>query len=319
MDLIYTNASREDVGILLAYELDLSFGDKENDFQLIIGRDSDFIDYNALLYIEGTEYGGIVDTMKTNSNGDTVTYSGRTWHGILNSKVIEPDVGEDYLIVSGEANVLLGALLSRLGLTDLFSAEESDSGISISKYQFYRYCTAYEGLRGMLAAANAKLHIEVKDKQVYLSAVPDTDYTNSPEDNDTAGLKVERCKNKVNHLICLGAGELAERQVIHLYADKSGNIGKTQYYTGIEEVTDVYELAVSDDLEYDGITRLKALRDVDTVDLSLKNTDQQHYDIGDIVGATEIKTGISVTGRVTQKIIKIKNGAINIEYTAGGC
>jgi hypothetical protein len=32
----------------------------------------------------------------------------------------------------------------------------------------------------------------------------------------------------VNHLICLGSGELQNRIVVHLYVDADGNISQTQ-------------------------------------------------------------------------------------------
>ena len=41
------------------------------------------------------------------------------------------------------------------------------------------------------------------------------------------------------------------------------------------------------------------------------------FDIGDIVGSTDITTGVSVSATVTQKIVKINNGFINIEYKTG--
>ena len=39
MDLIYTNANRVDQGVLSAYSFDLSFGEKENDFEMTLGAD----------------------------------------------------------------------------------------------------------------------------------------------------------------------------------------------------------------------------------------------------------------------------------------
>lgn len=34
MDLIYMNASMEDIGVIRAYEFDLAYGSDENDFEL---------------------------------------------------------------------------------------------------------------------------------------------------------------------------------------------------------------------------------------------------------------------------------------------
>lgn len=317
MDLIYTDANRKDQGVLMAYALDLSFGADENDFEMTLGANEPAISDGSFAYIESTEYGGVIDGIKASTNGNTVTYKGRTWHGLLNSKVIEPDAGEAYLIVSGDANEILAMLIDRLGLTGLFVAVNELSGINIPKYQFHRYCKGYDGIRDMLSDNGAKLNIAWVNRAVQLSAVPVADYTDSPADSDTASLNVEKHSKKVNHLICLGKGELTEREVIHLYADQLGNIGDVQYYFGLDEITETYENANSEDLRQDGISNFKTLRNNDKAEITLNDNKAIPYDVGDIVGAVEIRTGISVTAVVTQKIIRIKNGVISTEYKTG--
>ena len=317
MDLIYTNSERVDQGVLSAYDFDLSYGASENDFAMVIGTAEAILDYGAFIYMEGTEYGGIVDAKKAVSNSESITYTGRTWHGVLNSKVIEPDSGENYYVVSGDANQILGVLIARLGLSNLFTAKKETAGINITNYQFRRYCKGYDGIMDMLLDNGAKLNIVWKDQAVELSATPIDDYTQNPIDGDTTMLTVEQHEGKVNHLVCLGKGELSEREVIHLYIDQDGNIGDTQYYTGVDDVSDVYENTSSEDLRTDGVKRFKELRDNDKAEITLPENDELAYDIGDIVEAADVYTGISATASVTQKIVKINNGAISIEYKTG--
>lgn len=317
MDLIYTNSERADQGVISAYDFDISYGSSENDFELVVGTSEAMLDYGACIYMEGTEYGGIVDTKKAKTNSESITYKGRTWHGVLNSKIIEPNPGENYFIVSGDANNILTELILRLGLTDLFVAREDASGISIPRYQFKRYCKCYDGLLDMLADNGAKLKIVWKNQNVELSAVPIDDYSKKPIDGDIATLTVEKNGKKVNHLVCLGSGELSEREVIHLYIDQNGEICDTKYYTGINEVADVYENTVSEDLRSDGIKRLKELRDNDKAEITLPEDDDLIYDIGDIVEASDVHTGVIATASVTQKIVRISNGAISTEYKTG--
>ena len=318
MDLIFTNSEREDKGVLSTHSFDLSYGASENNFELTIGSNEPMLEADACIYIEGTEYGGTVGGIKTSTYGETITYKGRTWHGILNSKVIEPDNGEDYLVVSGDANEVLSFLIDRLGLSGLFVADENPSGVNVSGYKFHRYCKGYDGVADMLADNGGKLKIAWKDRAVLLSAEPIVDYTESPVDGDIAALTVEQNKDKVNHLICLGKGDLAEREVIHLYVDQFGKIGDVQYYTGLAEIADTYDNSNSDDLRSDGIKRLKELRNNDKAEISLSESEGQTYDIGDIVGATEYKSGVSVAATVTQKIVKINNGVVSTEYKTGG-
>ena len=318
MDLIFTNSEREDQGVLSTHSFDLSYGVAENDFELTLGVNEPTLETGACIFIEGTEYGGIIGGIKTSTNGETITYKGRTWHGILNSKVIQPDTGEDYLVVSGDANEVLSFLIARLGLSGLFVADESVSRVNISSYKFHRYCKCYDGVADMLADNGGKLKIAWKDRAVRLSAESIADYAESPVDGDIATLTVEQSKDKVNHLICLGKGDLAAREVIHLYADQFGRIGDVQYYTGLDEIVDTYENTNSEELRIDGIKHFKELRNNDKAEISLSETDGLTYDIGDIVGAKEYKSGISVSAAVTQKIVKINNGVVSTEYKTGG-
>ena len=317
MDLIFTNAERVDQGVLSAYGFDLSYGADENDFAMTLGARESKLEFGAFVYMEGTEYGGIVDAAKKSTNAESMTYMGRTWHGIMNSKVIEPDSGEAYLIVSGDANEVLSTLIDRLGLSGLFVADNNPSGIVITGYQFHRYCKGYDGIRAMLAASGAKLKIAWNEGSVRLHAEPIVDYTESPVDGDTAPLTVERHANKVNHLVCLGKGELTEREVIHLYVDRFGNIGDVQYFTGLDEVAEVYDNSSTEDLRKDGIAKLKELLDCDKAELALNENKKSVYDIGDIVGAMDVQSGISVAAEVSQKIVRISNGAISTEYKTG--
>lgn len=226
-----------------------------------------------------------------------------------------------YFIISGDAHDCVRYLLKRHGLSELFAVPEEKSGVNISEHKFHRYCKGYDGLRDMLEDNGAKLKIEWKDRSVLLYAEPIADYTESPIDGDIASLTVEQHKNKVNHLICLGKGELEAREIIHLYVDQNGSIGDTKCYTGMDEYTDVYEntnAESSEDLRNGGVSRLKELRNNDKAEIALPETEGLSYDIGDIVGASEIRSGVKVAAAVTQKIVKINNGVVSADYKTGG-
>lgn len=323
MDLIYTNPQRVELGVLLSYGLDLSFGvdENENDFELTLGKSEPVLEDGGIVYIEGTEYGGIVGGMKSSSSGETRVSIGRTWHGVLNSKVIQPDAGQDYLIVSGDANDVLAALIPRLGLASLFKAATVRSGITINRYQFHRYVKGYDGIRAMLASGGGKLKIRWTGSGVELYAEPVVDYTDRPVDGDEAMLTVERYGAKVNHLICLGKGDLKDREVIHLFVDQFGRIGSTQHYTGLEEVAEVYDYSSvesSEELRASGIERLQELRNNDKVEVTAYEGSGLEYDIGDIIGGTDTSSGNTAKATVAQKIVKINNGAVSIDYKTSG-
>lgn len=320
MDLIYTNPNKEDLGVLQNYELDLAFGADENNFECTIQSNSHCCEAGSLLYVEGTEYGGLVDGIESNNGTMEVKYSGRTWHGILNSKVIEPDSGEAYLTVSGEANTVIASLLTRMGLSDLFEASSEDSGLTISSYKMNRYIPGYDGIRKMLKTVDGKLMFTVSNGRAILSAAPIHDYTNDDEfDSDLVDFKVKKSFSTVNHLICLGSGELENRTVIHLYCDEDGNISQTQTQFGMDEITDVYDfpnVESEEELIQGGTEKLKELWEPTELTVDF-DSDADIYDVSDIVGAFDNITGISVSAVITKKIVTIKNGQITISYKVG--
>lgn len=318
MDLIYTDEHREDVGVLFDYTFDLAFGSDENDFELAIDLEKHCCTAGCFIYIEGTEYGGIVDKVQVVTKNDKLVYSGRTWHGILAAKIIEPDEGNAYLTVSGEANAVLAALLERMKLTELFAAASDDSGFVINKYQFDRYTDGYSGIIKMLKNVSAKLRFVFRGEKVVLSAVPIVDYTKEELfETNQVEMQINKTYRPVNHLVCLGRGELTERQIVHLYADADGNISDEQSLFGLDEVEAVYDYSDVESMEEliaGGIERLKDYASTDNVKLEL-NADDVVYDVGDIVGAYEETTRTNVQATVTKKIVKISKTGASISYS----
>lgn len=314
MDLIYTNADREDVGVLKDYTFDLAFGSSENDFECKVYKENHCCLEDYFLYIDGTEYGGIIDSIGVAD--DEITYSGRTWHGILNSKILEPDSGQDYLILNGEANTVLNRLIGRMGLNSLFKASAETSGITVNNYKMNRYIKGYDGIIKMLKAFGGKLNIKFNKGFVELSAKPIVDYSQNEQFNsDLIDFDVTKNYNPINHCICLGKGDLAKREVIHIYADRNGNMSENQVFTGLEEVTAIYENvnAEGDKLKSGGIEVIQNSWAADKLDFDF-NADDESYDIGDIVGAREEITETTATKEITKKIVTIKNNDITISY-----
>lgn len=318
MDLIYANKNKVDVGVMKDYSFDLAFGSDENNFKLSVSTENNVCQDDYLIYIEGTEYGGIIDAIEVYSASKTVNYKGRTWHGILNSKIIAPSTGDDYYIVSGDANSVISNLLTRLDLTGLFTASSATSGFTLSSYQFKRYVAGYDGIRDMLASVGAKLHMEWAGGYVELSAIAIVEYDDEEIDSDHIALHIQKTYNPVNHLICLGQGDLASRTVIHLYCDASGNVSTTQTFTGMEEVASVYDYPNAEssaELQKEGTKKLQELNGADLVEVSLDDT--YEFDVGDVISAEDISTGISVTRTVVKKIVTINNDRFTINYKVG--
>ena len=318
MDLIYMNESKKDIDVLKDYTLDLAYGSDENDFECKVNINNNVCKTGYYLYFEGEEYGGVIDSVGVDTDETTVTYSGRTWHGILESKVLQPDEGEDYLIVSGEANEVLRLLIERMGLSELFKVSTLNSNIQISSYQMNRYIKGYTGIMKMLKAYNAKLNIVFNRGFVELSASPLADYSQDEQfDTDQISFTIKRNSKHINHVICLGRGDLKDRRVIHIYCDLLGNISGTQTLTGLDEMCEIYDNsnAESDeDLIQGGIDKITESFASDSVDFSLDSNDQYIFDVNDKVGAREQITGTYVVASVSKKIVNISNNSTSISY-----
>lgn len=320
MDLIYATEEKIDLGVMHDFTLDLAFGSDENDFELTTNTNNHVCKSGYFLYIENTEYGGIIDKIKVQTDSNVLSYKGRTWHGILASKVLEPDAGEDYLICSGEANAVLGTLISRMNLSGLFKVSPENSELTVKNYKMNRYINGYEGIMKMLAAVNGKLKVNFQEGFAVLSAEQLIDYSQDDEfDSSQLNFNIEKNYKPINHMICLGRGELKERIIIHLYADVQGNISYVQSIFGMDEITATYENVNSEsdeELEKGGRDALKESWTSDSVTMDIDSA--SNYDIGDIVGAREYITDIFVAKRITKKIVTIKDDIVNISYKVGG-
>lgn len=265
--LIYADQNRRDIGALKVFSLDLAYGSGENDFELSLNLKDHILKEGYFIYCEnsiegklsGTEYAGIIDKIKVDTENKKVTYKGRTVHGILESKIIKPLDGYDYYVVSGNAHSVLKELISYLGLTNLFVVSENESEIEIPQYEF-RYYQAYSSINNMVYENGGKLIFLYDGYKVNLSVVPIIDYSQDEEwTNLQEYLVIEKNYNSVNHLICLGQGDLKNRAIIHLFTDENGGLLPYSYtdnpmqdsdyildmsqqkLSGIQEIEDKYD------------------------------------------------------------------------------
>lgn len=241
MDLIYAdiiNNTIVDRGVMHNYSLDLSFGQDENDFVLKVPVSFHKLEANQVIYVPGTEYGGVIDSIAIDTESKIVTYSGRTFHGILEGKKLYPFKNADYLIYSGEANYVLGQILERLSLIPssknemyvrpngaFIKASTEDSGIYINKFVVSsdsgNYASGYAFIRDMLYQFGAKPMIinGVIEAVPYLDYSADFDWL-----YESMQFEAKANYNSVNHLHCMGQGDLSKRYTIDLYLNTDGGI-----------------------------------------------------------------------------------------------
>jgi hypothetical protein len=312
------NSSREEIGVLLDYYLDMELGG-DNDFELKVNSNNQILKSGYYFYFEGRELGGVIDSLKVDSSDGTVRYLGRTWRGILNSKIVEPDSGDDYLVLTGELNDLIDILISRQSLDGLFTVSTTDTGVSVTSWQVDRYITLYQAIMDLLESEGYRLNISYENGSVQLEAVAIIDYSDDEEvDSGIVDMVVQRNDQFVNHLVCLGQGDLSARTVVHLYADTDRNISTTQSIFGAQEWTDIYDYSnaeSTDELTSGGAERLEEL--ISQGDVSFSINEDYDYQIGDIIGGKEVITDISVQKEITKKIHIVDNGIEKIKYEVG--
>ena len=316
-DIIVAAPDGTELRCMLFSEYDFEIGDEENSFLVTCPRaEWESVANDSRVYIPGTEYGGLFKRLESDTKNNSVAVGGLTWRGMLQKKIISPPSGQDYATDSGELNAILGARVSA-AFPGLFVGSSESTGITVS-YQYNRYVTLYDGLKALLKSVGYKMQIEYDQiqRKVVVSAVPIVDYSSEIEYSSdmSADYSMTIDRTGINHLVCLGSGELKNRTVVHLYVDGNGVISQTQTFYGENEIAEVYDYAGAsrDDLIQSGIDQLK--NEINLNEFSINLESEREVAVGDIVGARDYITVYTVTAPITTKLIKFEDGLIKIEY-----
>jgi hypothetical protein len=315
MDIVYTDENMIDDGILQGFELDLDVA-SGMDFEIKVNTSNNVLRGGCWWYVNDTEYGGVVDIVKVSTSDREITYSGRSFRGILSSKIVEPPNGEDYRVLSGNVGTVVSELLTLTRLNNLFDVESCN--VTLGSYQVARYADLYSTLLAIGDQIGLVLRLNVTDCKVTLSYVPAIDYSDETEyRQDDVNFTITREYNGVNHLVCLGKGELKDRTVVHLFVDDKGNIVDNQYYVGVLEYAQTYEYTSAENeevLNKEGRKKLQELMAQDTFSVTAENSGRH---IGDIIGGYEATTGMYVTSSITNMIVKVSDNSEDISYSVG--
>lgn len=321
MEMILLDKDLKEIGPV-SLDIDFEVGDISalNDFELTVPSAPDAY----AIYIPDTEWGGIIEYDEGTTDSSSTTLKGWTWRGLLSQEIIEPPSGSDYKIVSGELNAIIRDILSEV-LGGFFTVPNVNTGKSITSHQFRLYTTVLEGLMDMLSDCGYRMNIYAKKTeaggrvQVFCEAVPVTTVEGQYDEDTGLGLRFVRSQMGINHLVCMGTGQLQNRQRVDLYVQENGSIGMAQYYTGLLERTAYYDYSNAEsleELEESGKKRLKELAGYRKLEIT--DVEGQNLEIGDIVIGRHRTMGITVEKPVIKKILTIQGGKETIEYQVKG-
>ena len=313
MEFVIADKDGRNLRQIVECEADLAYGDDENDFELtcdpsIAPKEGDIV------YCDGTEYGGVVDEVESDTATRLVTARGRTFHGILAGKRLVPDSGKKAVTVSGTAKAVMQSLITRFKLSPMFVAVDGAGG-NVS-YTFERFGDAYSGIRAMAKAHSLRLSLVYSDGRVEASLVP-VRSLGDKVDSDLMDFTVSRIARRTNHLVCGGTGEQENRKVVHFYADADGKVSKTQSLFGVDEIAAFYDYSNADEAELDeeGRKELEGMQTSGSVSISAH--DDIEAEVGNYVTATDNVTGTKVTSEISKKILKVSRGVPTYEYEVG--
>lgn len=329
MDFVITDKLGREKGFLEHCGVNIVIGD-ENNFEIKIQStlyDADKHGKNCRFFCLDTEYGGLIRSSHPVTADNIVKLTGMTWRGLLNQRAINPNKNS-YIYLDGEANSVLKAYISRLGMREIFEVSDDDSGITLKNYQVPLQSMLMDAFDEALSAQNARLEIkyvrgEANGKgYVLLKVVPVLDHSENIELNEDGSVKLDILdyKNGVNHLICYGKGELEERQRVDLYAWPGGKIKKSPYYSGMDIIEEYYEnnsVESLEELEEEGIKKLEELMDYRQLKISVGSG--RSLELGDIVGGRERITGVYMAAPVIRKDIDVTGkGRMTTTYKLKG-
>lgn len=327
MDFIVTDKYGHDKGYVEHCGAEFNIG-QDNDFEIKI-QNKFFSDdrhrKNCRVFAENTEYGGLIRNINPVTEDHIVKLTGPTWRGILNQRAINP-ASNTHITLQGDANAVLSQYITSLGLSEIYTVSSSNSGV-ILNYQVPLQSMLLDAFSAALDAVGARLDIKYKMGDpngkgfVLLEVKPVIDHSETIEIGEDGNVKLDILdyQNGVNHLICYGKGELADRQRVDLYAWSDGSIQKTAYYTGIDLIEQYYEDTSAEtvqELEESGREKFLDLMNYKQLKISVSDMD---LELGDIVGGRERITGIYMTSPVVRKIVSVTGkGRVSIDYI-GNC
>ncbi len=317
--LIHADSNRAEVGIItdfVNYDSQIHHNCEltDNTFQIVLSVgawQAEKIMRGDYIYIDGSEFGGLVRSVNKNTNSDTVTIKGCLWRALLAMRIITPPAGQAYKVYENvELNTMIADVIGN-DYVNLFQVSSEDTGVTTS-YQF-RYQTKLAGLSKALLQVGYTLSCEydASIQREKVTARHCIDYSDYADISSDLGIGLSITVGRVddyNHCIALGTGELTERMVRELwlyngtiYTEKpaallEGDIRSMTFdYPNAESEDELLSSARDALLEHAPLTTAE-------IDLSQIQLDLQ---LDDTILTVDRDLNISATKSVSQRVLTI--------------
>lgn len=336
MALIYTDTDLVEQGYLSGAVMDFQEEESENSFTLEMGLD----DYSKLsdgCYVfdeSNPQFGGRVQKVRIQTAQNSLTWSGLTFSGVLSTKIIEPPSGQAYREIYGTLSEKVNTILELVGLDGVFYTNAS--GSAESNWKIDRYTDVLSAFRKLAAQSNLAMDVSFDkthngQKLLISFRTAKTVEAGEEYDSDLFSFDIEKDMMPVNHLICLGGGQLEERQVCHLYRidsdffyreGNSSNVYRLadpeprfpiasflDNWSLADEVVSVYDYSSVEsyeELQKEGLKHFQEILDNSTK-LEITPPEEAVFRLGDNIAGLEQISGIYVEKEVRKIIYKAQD------------
>lgn len=329
MDFYIADSDRYDVLCLPDKCLiDVEVG-SDNDFEIEIPvsmYSSEIYEKGRYVYCDGTEYGGRLEGIKSDTSDGVVKIYGETFRGMLKDKVVEPPTGEAYLYVSGDLTNCLKDLLGGQ-YTDVFKVSDTLTGVSVSNYKVNRYDYILNAMESLLEPKGYRLDISVINEEeaffVELSAKLNEVDDEISQDYDL-NFNIDKKILKYNYMIALGGGQLEKRTVLYLHQKGDGTVEQVSEIPNGDDIRVYkYDYSSSDSTGNDtelidsATKKFNEINESDSQTMTISDGSQIELELGSVVSGRDYVTGITIQEPVTKKILKVRNGIPTISYGIG--
>jgi hypothetical protein len=282
------------------------------------------------VYIEGTEWGGIVEKTEHSASDMTVRLYGASWRGMLSRCAVCPDSGNTHFeIAEQDGNDVLRLLTERSG-SDLLSAEEGQSGVTCGGR--IRYKSLLYAANELFSEHNAHLSVCFKEGGIVLSCEQNRDRSNDIEFSQEYHFELGYSSQsaKYNHIVALGSGTMLERDMLELWLLPDGTITE-EAQTGEGEEnggqllnhnlgTLIYDYSSVDSEETLRDYARKKLREAAAYkefEISVSGYDAQ-LELGDVAYVRDVVMDESSNMSVVSKRLTISSNGAAITHTMKG-